>query len=94
MEIANIGNKITINRLTPRQNGRHFPDDIFKCIFLNENVGILITISLKFFTKWANHQYSSICSDKDLALSKRQAIIWTNDVWFNYAYMRHSASIS
>ena len=26
------------NTLTPRQNGRHFPDDIFKCIFLNENV--------------------------------------------------------
>ena len=26
------------NTLRPRQNGRHFPDDIFKCIFLNENV--------------------------------------------------------
>ena len=24
--------------LRPRQNGRHFADDIFKCIFLNENV--------------------------------------------------------
>ena len=29
-------------------NGRHFPDDIFKCIFLNENVLISIKISLKF----------------------------------------------
>ena len=27
-----------INTLRPRQNGRHFPDDIFKCIFLNENI--------------------------------------------------------
>ena len=27
-----------LNTLKPRQNGRHFPDDIFKCIFLNENV--------------------------------------------------------
>ena len=26
------------NTLRPRQNGRHFPGDIFKCIFLNENV--------------------------------------------------------
>ena len=26
--------------LRPRQNGRHFADDIFKCIFLNENVWI------------------------------------------------------
>ena len=24
--------------LRPRQNGRHFPDDIFKCIFLNKNI--------------------------------------------------------
>ena len=26
------------NTLSPRQNGRHFPEDIFKCIFMNENV--------------------------------------------------------
>ena len=31
----------------PRQNGRPFPDDIFKLIFLYENVRILIKISLK-----------------------------------------------
>ena len=30
------------------QNGRYFPDVIFKCIFLNENVWILLDISLKF----------------------------------------------
>ena len=34
--------------ITLRQNGRDFPDDIFKCIFVNENVGIPIKISLKF----------------------------------------------
>ena len=28
-----------------------FQDDIFKCIFLNENVFILIKISLKFVPK-------------------------------------------
>ena len=38
-----------VNTLRPRQNGRHFPDDIFyKCIFLNENVWISIKISSKF----------------------------------------------
>ena len=37
-----------VNTLRPRQNGRHFPDDTFKRIFLNENVRISITISLKF----------------------------------------------
>ena len=37
-----------VNTLRPRQNGRHFPDDILKWIFLNENVWISINISLKF----------------------------------------------
>ena len=31
-----------LSTLRPRQNGRHFPDDIFECIFLNENVWIPI----------------------------------------------------
>ena len=35
-----------INTLRPRQNGRHFPGDILRCIFLNENVYVLIKISL------------------------------------------------
>ena len=39
---------LCINTLRPRQNGRHFPDDIFKSIFLNENVLVSINISLKF----------------------------------------------
>ena len=31
-----------------RQNSCHFADDIFKCIFFNENVSIVNEISLKF----------------------------------------------
>ena len=41
----------SINTLGPTQNGRHFADDTFKRIFLNENVGILIENSLKFVHK-------------------------------------------
>ena len=40
-----------ISTLRPRQNGRHFANDIFKCIFLNENVWISIKISLNFVPK-------------------------------------------
>ena len=29
---------VMINTLRPRQDDHHFPNDIFKCIFLNENV--------------------------------------------------------
>ena len=37
--------------MRPRQNGQHFADGIFKCIFLNENVWISIKIWLKFVPK-------------------------------------------
>ena len=41
----------SVNTLRARQNGRYFADNIFKCIFLNENVWIAIKISLKFVPK-------------------------------------------
>ena len=34
--------------LRPRQNGRHFADDVFKCFFLNENAWISPEVSLAF----------------------------------------------
>ena len=40
-----------MNTLNPKQNGRHFLDDIFKCIFLNENMWISIKISLEFVSE-------------------------------------------
>ena len=39
---------VRLNTLRPRQNGRHFPDDIFKRISFNQNVWISIKFSLKF----------------------------------------------
>ena len=40
-----------INTLRLRQNGRHFADDCFKYIFMNENICISIKSSLKFVPK-------------------------------------------
>ena len=40
----------SLNTLGPGKNGRHF-EDIFKCIFMNENYCILIQISLKYVSK-------------------------------------------
>ena len=40
-----------VNTLGPRQNGRHFADDTFNRIFVNENVRISIKFSLKFVPK-------------------------------------------
>ena len=42
---------IFLNTLRLRQNGRHFPDNTFRPIFLNENIRISIEISLKFVPK-------------------------------------------
>ena len=45
MQILSV--KTVFNTLRPRQNGRQFPDDIFKGIFLTENVWNSIEISPK-----------------------------------------------
>ena len=50
----------TVNTLRPRQNGLHFPDDIFKWIFLNENVWISINISLKFIPRDPMHNIPTL----------------------------------
>ena len=43
-----------------RQNGSDLPDSIFKCIFLNENIQILIEISLKFVPKEPNNNIPAL----------------------------------
>ena len=49
-----------INTLRPRQNGRHFADDIFRYIFLNETVWIPIEISLKFVPNGPIHNIPAL----------------------------------
>ena len=48
------------NTLRLRQHGHHFADDIFKCIFLNENIRILNKISLKFIHKGPINNYPTL----------------------------------
>ena len=51
---------IRVNSSPPRQNSRHFADDIFRCIFLYEKFCILIQISLKFLPKGPIDKESSL----------------------------------
>ena len=46
--VFTIIHNIYFNTLRPRQDGGNFPDDVFKCIFSNENAWIPIKISLRF----------------------------------------------
>ena len=75
-----------VNTFRPRQNERHFPDDIW---FSNEFSWMkMYEFRLTF------HWSSNMGSGNGLAPTRRQAIIWTNDGVITDAYMRHSASMS
>ena len=60
--------KLLIKSSPPSQNGRHFADDIFKCIFMNGKFCFSIPISLKFVPKGSIDNKSALV----------QAITWTN----------------
>ena len=45
---------LNVDTLRLKQNDRHFADDIFKCIFFNENRYVMIQISLYFVPKGPN----------------------------------------
>ena len=62
---------VWVNTMRPRQNGRRFADDTFKCISLNENVRISIKISLKFVPKGP--------INNNLALVQIMARLWSGD---------------
>ena len=62
-----------VNTLWRRQNFRQFLHDIFKCIFLNEDVLISIKISLKFVPKGPINDISALV--QIMAPARRQAII-------------------
>ena len=50
MVLRNI-QRFSVNSSPPAQNGRHFADDTFGCISLNEKFCIMIKMSLKLVLK-------------------------------------------
>ena len=80
---------IIINSSVPVQNGRHFADEFFICIFVNEKVCILIEISLKFVPKGPVNNKPALvwimawCRIGDKPLSEPMLTRFTD------AYMRH-----
>ena len=73
---------MSVSTLRPKQNGRNFPDDIFKCIFLNENVWISIEISLKNVTYGPVNINITALVQIMAYPTRRQAIIWIDDSLF------------
>ena len=83
-----------INSLRPRQNIRDSADDVFKCNFLNENVWILIKISLKFVPKGPVNNIPTLVQIMAWRLTGDKPLSEPMMTQFNDAYMRHSASMS
>ena len=87
--VPSFNTVLSYNTLRLRQNDRRF-SDIFKCIFLNENVRISNTIWLKFITK------GSIQNNTALV----QIMAWCrtghylNQWWLVYWYMYPSLSLN
>ena len=84
---------IILTHLSLEQNGHHFTDDIFKCIFMNEKLCISIRISVKFVPK--------DLFDNKSALVQVMAWHWTGNMplletmlnQFTDAYMWHKGLI-
>ena len=80
------------NILRPRQNGHHFADNTFKCIFLNEKVWIAIKISMKFVPKCPINSIPALI----------QIIAWrwqatshcVNHWWFDYWHICASLGLN
>ena len=93
---------LSLNTLRPRQNRRLFADNIFKCVFLNENVWISINISPKFVPKGPiNHipalvQIMASRCPGDKPLSEPMMISWpthicvTQPQWVNIHWHLHT----
>ena len=84
-----------INTLRPRQDGRFFADDVLKCIFLNENVLILLKIPQKFVPKGPINNIPALVQimawhrPGDKPLSELMLVFVPTHI-----YMRHLASMS
>ena len=73
----------------PEQNGRHFADDTFKCIFMNENLCTLIQISLQFVPKGPIDNIPALVQVMACRLFGAKPLPEPMLTQFTEAYMRH-----
>ena len=78
----------------PRQSGRHFADDIFRCIFTKEKISTLTRNSLIFVPKGPIDNWSVFFHVMALHQTYHKPILEPVMAHFSGAYMRHLASIN
>ena len=84
---------VVLNTMRPRQNGCHFPDNIFKRI-LNENCCISMKIPKKFVPQGPINNIPALVQIMAWRRSGDEPLPEPMMTLFNDAYMRHSASMS
>ena len=83
---------LSFNKLRPRQNGQHFTDDILKCIFLKENIWILINILLNFVPVSRINNIPSLV--QIMARRCRGASHYLNQWWLVYWHIYASLNLN
>ena len=71
----------------PAWNGRHLPDDIFTCVFLNQKYCILIKMSPNFITTIPHNNEKTLVQVMT-GRGRRQVFAWVNDdlvLWRMYS---------
>ena len=95
------------NTLRPRQNGRRFPDDIFKCIFFNENYEFRLKFHCSLFLgaqltmvqiiAWHRPRDKPLSEPMIISLPTHICVTrpqWVNAIWDNsLALRRHKRVI-
>ena len=79
----------TSNSYPPGQNGHNFANNIFKRIFLNENVGTLIQLSLKVFANGPIDSKSALVQVMACRLFGAKPLPEPMLFQFTEAYIRH-----
>ena len=80
------------NTLRLRQNGWHLPEDISKWIFLNEDVSILIKISLGFVPKGPINNISAMV--KIIVWRHQMTSHYFNQLWLSNLHIYVSLSLN
>ena len=76
------------------QNGRHFADNTFQCIFMNEKLCIFIRITLKFVPKGLIDNESALVQVMDWHCAGDKPLPEPMMTQFIDAYMRHWGEMS
>ena len=83
-----------VDTLRPGQDGRHFADDIFKCIFFNKDLSISIKISLKFVPNGPFNHIPPLVQMMSWRRPGDKPVSEPSMAYVTDAYMCHSVSMN